>query len=70
MNASHWLSAAEIARAYAAKTLTPAALVGDLLRRIEVLDPKLNAFIRLDAEAAMRAAEQATSELAAGRPRG
>ena len=70
MSAPHWLSATEIADAYAAKTLTPVALVGDLLARIEALDPKLNAFIRLDAEAALRAAEQATAELAAGRPRG
>ncbi len=70
MSAPHWLSASEIAQAYAANTLTPAALVKDLLARIEVLDPKLNAFIRLDGEAALRAAEQSTAELAAGRSRG
>ncbi len=70
MTAPHWLSAGEIAQAYRAKTLTPVALVRDLLARIETLDPKLNAFIRLDAEAAMRSAEQATAELAAGRGRG
>src|SRR3954453_8396445 len=68
--APHWLSASELAQAYATKTLTPVALVRDLLARIEALDPKLNAFIRLDAEAALRAAEQATAELAAGRSRG
>jgi aspartyl-tRNA(Asn)/glutamyl-tRNA(Gln) amidotransferase subunit A len=70
MSVPHWLSASEIAQAYAAKSLTPVALVRDLLARIETLDPKLNAFIRLDAEAALRAAEQATAELAAGRSRG
>jgi aspartyl-tRNA(Asn)/glutamyl-tRNA(Gln) amidotransferase subunit A len=70
MSALHWLSASEIAQAYAAKTLTPVQLMGDLLARIEVLDPKLNAFIRLDADAAMQAAQQATKELAAGRSRG
>jgi aspartyl-tRNA(Asn)/glutamyl-tRNA(Gln) amidotransferase subunit A len=70
VSAPHWQSAAEIAHAYATKTLTPVALVRDLLARIEALDPKLNAFIRLDAEAAIRAAEQATAELAAGRSRG
>jgi aspartyl-tRNA(Asn)/glutamyl-tRNA(Gln) amidotransferase subunit A len=70
VSAPHWLSATQIAEAYAAKTLTPLRLVTDLLERIEVLDPKLNAFIRLDAEAALRAAEQATAELAAGRGRG
>ena len=41
-----------------------------LLTRIERLDPKLNAFIRLDAEAAMDAARAAEREIAAGRPRG
>jgi aspartyl-tRNA(Asn)/glutamyl-tRNA(Gln) amidotransferase subunit A len=70
VSASHWLSATQIAQAYTAKTLTPLHLVTDLLERIEVLDSKLNAFIRLDAEAALRAAEQATAELAAGRGRG
>jgi aspartyl-tRNA(Asn)/glutamyl-tRNA(Gln) amidotransferase subunit A len=70
VSAPHWLSATEIAQAYGARTLTPVALVGDLLRRIEALDPKLNAFIRLDAEAALRAAEQASAEMAGGRSRG
>jgi len=45
-------------------------LVSDLLARIEMLDPKLNAFIRLDAEAALDAAKQASAEIAAGRRRG
>jgi aspartyl-tRNA(Asn)/glutamyl-tRNA(Gln) amidotransferase subunit A len=53
MSAHHWLSATEIAEAYAAKTLTPRQLLIDLLTRIEALDPKLNAFIRLDADGAM-----------------
>jgi aspartyl-tRNA(Asn)/glutamyl-tRNA(Gln) amidotransferase subunit A len=70
MTAPHWLSATEIVQAYAAKTLSPVELVTALLTRIEALDPKLNAFIRLDAEAAMQAATQATAEIAAGRSRG
>jgi aspartyl-tRNA(Asn)/glutamyl-tRNA(Gln) amidotransferase subunit A len=65
-----WLSASEIAQAYAAKTLTPVELVTALLARIEDLDPKLNAFIRLDAAGAMQAAKQAEAELSAGRRRG
>ena len=41
-----------------------------LLARIERLDPKLHAFIRLDADAAMDAARAAETEIAAGRVRG
>ena len=70
MTAPHWLSAAEIANAYIARTLTPVQLLTDLLARIGTLDPKLNAFIHLDTDAAMRAAQQAQHELEAGRSRG
>ena len=70
MSASHWLSATEIAQAYAAKTLTPRQLLLDLLTRIQALDPKLNAFIRLDADGAMADAVRADQEIAAGRSRG
>ncbi len=70
MSARHWLSATEIAQAYAAKTLTPRQLLIDLLTRIQALDPKLNAFIRLDADGAMADAVRADQEIAAGRSRG
>ena len=70
MTAPHWLSATEIAQAYAAKTLSPVELVKVLLARIDVLEPKLNAFTCLDAQAALQAAHQAESEIAAGRSRG
>lgn len=70
MTAPHWLSAAEIAQAYANRTLSPTELMTALLARIEALDPQLNAFIRLDAEATMRAARDAEADIAAGRHRG
>jgi aspartyl-tRNA(Asn)/glutamyl-tRNA(Gln) amidotransferase subunit A len=70
MSAHHWLSATEIAQAYAAKTLTPRQLLSDLLTRIQALDPKLNAFIHLDADGAMADAARADQEIAAGRSRG
>ena len=70
MSAPHWLSATEIVQAFAAKTLSPVELLNALLARIEVLDPRLNAFIRLDADVAMHAARQAEAELTAGRIRG
>jgi len=66
----HWLGAAEAARAIAARELSPVELMKALLDRIARLDPKLNAFIRLDGEAAMAQAKAAEAEIAAGRPRG
>jgi aspartyl-tRNA(Asn)/glutamyl-tRNA(Gln) amidotransferase subunit A len=70
MTEPHLLSAAEAGHAFAARTLSPVELLGALLARIDRLDPKLNAFIRLDAEAAMAAAREAEREIAAGRRRG
>ncbi len=70
MTAPHWLTASEASRAFAAKTLSPVELMTALLARIEALDPRLNAFIRLDADAAMAAAKQAEAEIAARRIRG
>jgi aspartyl-tRNA(Asn)/glutamyl-tRNA(Gln) amidotransferase subunit A len=66
----HWLGAAEAAQAIAAKELSPVELMKALLERIAALDPRLNAFIRLDGEAAMAAAKAAEAEAMAGRLRG
>ncbi|MDE2582868.1 MAG: amidase [Rhodospirillales bacterium] len=68
--APHWLTASEASRAFAARTLSPVDLLTDLLARIEALQPKLHAFVRLDADAAMDAARAAERELAARRIRG
>lgn len=65
-----WMTAAAAARAIVARELSPVDLTRTLLERIERLDPQLNVFIRLDAEAAMAAAKAAEQEIAAGRPRG
>jgi aspartyl-tRNA(Asn)/glutamyl-tRNA(Gln) amidotransferase subunit A len=66
----HWLGAAQAARAFAARTLSPVELMQALLARIAALDPRINAFIRLDADAALAAARAAETEIAAGRIRG
>ena len=70
MSELHWLTASEAAREFAARRLSPVELLNALLARIERLDPKLHAFIRLDADAAMDAARAAETEIAAGRVRG
>jgi aspartyl-tRNA(Asn)/glutamyl-tRNA(Gln) amidotransferase subunit A len=66
----HWMTAAAAAKAIAAKELSPVELTAALLQRIERLDPRLNAFIRLDGEAAMAAARTAEAEAVSGHIRG
>jgi aspartyl-tRNA(Asn)/glutamyl-tRNA(Gln) amidotransferase subunit A len=70
MTEPHWLSASEASRAFSKRQLSPVQLLTALLARIDRLDPKLHAFIRLDADAAMAAARAAEQEIAAGRVRG
>ena len=70
MNDLHWMTVAEAAGAIVARNLSPAELMEALLERIARLDPKLNAFIRLDADAAIHAARAAEAEIASGRQRG
>ena len=66
----HFLSVTTAAQAIAARELSPVELMKAHLDRIAKLDPKLNAFIRLDAEAALQAAGVAEAEATAGRLRG
>ena len=66
----HWLTAAELGGAYAARKLSPVELVKSLFDRIDALEPQLNAFIRLDREAVLTAAKDAEREIRAGRTRG
>jgi len=70
VNDLHWMTVAEAAGAIAARNLSPVELMEALLERIGRLDPKLNAFIRLDADAAILAARAAEAEIASGRQRG
>ncbi len=64
------MGVADATRAFAARTLSPVELLQSLLDRIAKLDPVLNVFITLDAEAAMDQARAAEAEIAAGRIRG
>jgi aspartyl-tRNA(Asn)/glutamyl-tRNA(Gln) amidotransferase subunit A len=70
MTALHWLGIAEASQGFATRALSPVELLSALLARIEQLDPRLHAFIRLDADAAMDAARAAEKEIGAGRKRG
>ncbi len=65
-----WLSLAEASRLMDARKLSPVTLVDALLARIEQLDPKWHAFIRLMPEEARAAAQAAETEIMAGRRRG
>jgi aspartyl-tRNA(Asn)/glutamyl-tRNA(Gln) amidotransferase subunit A len=64
------MGVSEIARAYAARTLSPTELVQSLLDRTARLDPQLNVYIRLEADAAMQAAREAEAEIGRGEIRG
>ncbi len=66
----HYFTAAEIGSAYAARRLSPVELVQALLDRISAVDERVNAFIRVDGEAALEAARLAEQEIARGRSRG
>jgi aspartyl-tRNA(Asn)/glutamyl-tRNA(Gln) amidotransferase subunit A len=66
----HWLTAAEIGAAYAARTLSPVELMKALLARIAKFEPKMHAFIHLDGDAALASAQAAEKEIRAGRMRG
>ena len=70
MSELHWMTAHVAAAAIANREISPIELVEALLDRIERLDPKLNAFIRVDAEAALREARAAEAEAAQRRSRG
>jgi len=70
MSELHTLGIADLARRISAKDVSPAELVDHLLARIAKLDPKVNAFIRVTADAARAAARSATEAVAAGRSLG
>jgi Asp-tRNA(Asn)/Glu-tRNA(Gln) amidotransferase A subunit family amidase len=58
-----FLPAASMAEQIRKKNLSPIELLKAHLTRIEKLNPKLNAFVQIDAEGARRQAEQAEAEV-------
>lgn len=64
------LDVVELGRAIAARELSPVEVVEAFLARIEALNPRLNAYVTVTAEAAREAARAAEAEIAGGRYRG
>ena len=64
-----WRSIGDLARAIAAKEVSPVEVVQAHLDRIAALDPKLRAFITVTAESALAAAKAAESAVMSGRAR-
>ncbi|HJM51684.1 MAG TPA: amidase [Alphaproteobacteria bacterium] len=64
------LDIAALAELIAGREISPLEVTTTYLERIERLDPQLNAFISVHAEAALAAARQAEAEIAAGHYRG
>jgi aspartyl-tRNA(Asn)/glutamyl-tRNA(Gln) amidotransferase subunit A len=70
MSELHWMTASAAAASIAKRELSPVELTKALLDRIAQLDPRLNAFIRVEAEAALKEARATEAEAAQGRLRG
>jgi aspartyl-tRNA(Asn)/glutamyl-tRNA(Gln) amidotransferase subunit A len=65
-----WLSLTEAAQLVREKKVSPVELTQLCLQRIEHLNPKLNAFITVTAEAALQQAREAETEIQKGRWKG
>jgi aspartyl-tRNA(Asn)/glutamyl-tRNA(Gln) amidotransferase subunit A len=65
-----WLSLSEASRLVKDKKISPVELTQGCLKRIERLNPRLNAFITLTAESALAQARQAETEIQGGHWRG
>src|SRR5438093_9843052 len=65
-----WVGIAEAGRRFRSRDLSPVELTRALLERIERLDNRCHAFIRVLPESALAEAKQAEAEIAAGRIRG
>ncbi len=65
-----WKSATELARAIAAREISPVEVVQAHLDRIAALDGKLRAFVTLTADAALEAAKAAEAAIMSGAPLG
>ena len=65
-----FLSATELGRRISRKEISPVEATEAYLRRIEKVEPRLNAFVTVTADHAMESARKAETEIAAGTHRG
>ncbi|HIG16388.1 MAG TPA: amidase, partial [Candidatus Handelsmanbacteria bacterium] len=63
-----YLSAVELRRCFKSGELSPVEVAEATLRRIEGIDPKLNAYVTVTAERALAQARAAEAEYASGDP--
>ncbi|MFB7664866.1 amidase [Kitasatospora sp. NPDC056138] len=70
MTQPYELSLTEAARALADRSLSPVELTRSVLDRIAAVDPEVNAYVTVTADAALRSARGAEREIAAGLYRG
>jgi len=70
MSEFYKLSLTEAARAVREKKVTSVELTQAALARVRAFQPKFNAFVRVDEEAAIKAAHECDADLAAGKSRG
>src|SRR5258708_12441686 len=65
-----FMSASALLDAYRRKTLSPVEATKAALARLERLEPKLNAFVLVDAEGALAAARESEARSVKGTPNG
>ncbi len=70
MASLHYLSATELIKLIRSKEITPVEIVEGTLKRIEEVNPTLNAFVALRAEEAMKEAKNLAEEIGAGKETG
>ena len=66
MAETHELSAAELARQIRYRKITPVEVAQSFLERIDVLEPSLDAWVRVDRETVLSEAQQRQAELESG----
>ena len=58
MSELSFLTVSELSRAFDTKTLSPVEVLDDVLRRLDILEPRLNMFAALDVEGARTCARE------------
>jgi aspartyl-tRNA(Asn)/glutamyl-tRNA(Gln) amidotransferase subunit A len=70
MRELHWLGVLDLARAVAARELSPVEIVRFYLARIDALDGRLKSYLSVFANSALEEAREAEAAVTAGRPLG